>query len=409
MQAPIEAVACSTQVTEPRPNLEDASRAANREKPIGALTSLRFACALLVFLFHVEIRMPHMPEWLHPVIVNGYTGMSFFFILSGFVLTVRYLNEPINFRRFIVARLARIYPAFIAAFVLSFPPVLAAPIKVVLLSTTANLILVQAWFPNLFMIGINGGTWSLSVEMFFYLLFPLLLVALRSSKSLAVAPFLIVLALWIVSFTPGLVDLVYPANDAWRFYYSAPPYRMAEFALGIAVAVAWKRGIVAPQLWWVGLSGIAFVAGCFVFDGMQGQNLAFLNIVAVPFFACLIVYAAHRRPRPLEWRIPVYLGEISYGIYIFQFVFLQYVFPALHHAGLGPMAITLIGLTITVAVASFSFHWFETPIRAWVTREAPMTVVTRFLPRMAFLRNAPDIGRSVTPGTGDSDVVSSLE
>jgi peptidoglycan/LPS O-acetylase OafA/YrhL len=309
--------------------------------------------------------MPLAPAWLRPILVNGYAGMAFFFILSGFVLTIRYWDSAVDFRRFTVARFARIYPAFIAAFVLSFPLAIHEGAGTIILSTVANVLLIQAWTPNLFPIAINGGTWSLSVEMFFYLLFPLVFSFARNSKSKV--PFWLV-GLWIATFATGLVDLVNPFSGAGRFFYSAPPYRFPEFLIGIALAVAWKKKAFQPRISWPIVSGVAFVAECFSFDGFQTGNLMLLNVVAVPFFACLILYAADRQPAALNWRPLVYLGEISYGFYMFQFIFMAYVLPVLHDASTAPLAITVIGFCVTVALAAASFHLFEKPARALIRR-----------------------------------------
>ena len=87
---------------------------------IQSLTSLRWVCALYVFLFHTQMRVPLLSTPYDGLLCNGYTGMTFFFILSGFVLTIRYSYCHIAYSDFVVARIARIYPAFFVAFVLTF-------------------------------------------------------------------------------------------------------------------------------------------------------------------------------------------------------------------------------------------------------------------------------------------------
>ena len=118
-----------------------------------------------------------------PVISAGYTGVSFFFVLSGFILTYAHATEYEagrgNAQKFWIARFARIYPVYL--FVMLLAALLSIgefknPLHI--LAYAADLLLVQAWsmrMVNFF----NGGAWTLSVEAFFYLLFPFLALRLR--------------------------------------------------------------------------------------------------------------------------------------------------------------------------------------------------------------------------------------
>jgi hypothetical protein len=94
-------------------------------------------------------------------------------------------------------------------------------------------------------------------------------------------------------------------------YYAFPPFRLAEFLLGIVLAVIWKRKLIEPRLSLLCLSGFAFVASCFA--GLTTNNLAILNATAVPFILAIIYYSAEKRPAWLEWKPLVYLGDVSYG------------------------------------------------------------------------------------------------
>src|ERR1700722_13625137 len=93
----------------------------NRMPPIRSLTGARFIAALLVVCFHF---VPHAPTWMNSIIRNGYLGVPFFFVLSGFILTYNYASDSqrqIGARSFWVARFARIYPIYLVSLVLSLP------------------------------------------------------------------------------------------------------------------------------------------------------------------------------------------------------------------------------------------------------------------------------------------------
>ncbi len=163
---------------------------------IKPLTGLRFAAAMLVVmhhLLHIDVSSGHGVGCLLKKLASnfssaGFVGVSFFFVLSGFILTYTYLGRPgqvgIKRRDFCVARLARVYPTYLFALVIAAVPfwrgwqpggpnTACATPKVVTALTTP--LLLQAWTPCA-RAWWNAPGWSLSAEAFFYLLFPLLAV-----------------------------------------------------------------------------------------------------------------------------------------------------------------------------------------------------------------------------------------
>lgn len=134
------------------------------------LTSFRFFAAFWVFLFHLRLRVDFDQSWLMDFINNGARGVDFFFILSGFVILHVYDGE-FSRQRFLVKRFARIYPLhavmtllFVAFAVLGSNPIEGFWQSVLLLhafDTTDGLVL-------------NGPSWTLSAEMFAYVLFALI-------------------------------------------------------------------------------------------------------------------------------------------------------------------------------------------------------------------------------------------
>src|SRR5262249_38714540 len=119
---------------------------------------------------------------------DGYAGVAFFFVLSGFVLTWSLGDAPIEVRRFYRARFARIYPAFLVAFAISWAIVPPIAWWVVL----SNATLTQAWLPLSHAspgprYSIDLPTWSVSCEVLFYALLPLLVVLFRRCSAVRCA------------------------------------------------------------------------------------------------------------------------------------------------------------------------------------------------------------------------------
>lgn len=145
------------------------------------LTSVRFFLALGVVLFHYQLAWTLPPE-AAGLLNRARLGVDVFFILSGFILAHVYLqgDRPPDYRRFIVARFARIYPAHAAIMLGMLVMVLGAGLVGVGLEPgrfnapdfIQSMLLTQAWFPRSTMALWNGPAWSLSAEWFAYLIFP---------------------------------------------------------------------------------------------------------------------------------------------------------------------------------------------------------------------------------------------
>lgn len=149
------------------------------------LTGLRFLLAAVVVVFHYTAGKPMPgPQPLVEFFSNGHAVVSCFFVLSGFVLTKTYLTPegrlPVSNWEFWRARFARIYPVYLLSLVLSYPVYLALAkhtASQVVTTTLAALTLTQAWSPQAAH-ALNSAGWSLSVEAFLYLLFPLIAPAI---------------------------------------------------------------------------------------------------------------------------------------------------------------------------------------------------------------------------------------
>lgn len=158
-------------------------------KLIKPLTSLRFIFALMVFAFHLTsvqtISKPLSLVYCN-ILYEGYIGVSFFFILSGFILAYNYQNllitKKISKYAFWKARIARIYPMHIFTFILAIPLIIYADKEFFnngvfyIEHAIPNIFLIQNFIPDYsFNHAFNAPSWAISNEMFFYLMFPLII------------------------------------------------------------------------------------------------------------------------------------------------------------------------------------------------------------------------------------------
>ncbi|MBF0440186.1 MAG: acyltransferase, partial [Magnetococcales bacterium] len=170
-------------------NMESISR-------LDQLTGLRYFAALLVFCSHLQWK--GSSEVLIKVFESGYAGVSFFFLLSGFVLSFSYAEKissrSLGLIRYMLLRFARLTPLHFLT---------AAPFVVMgiynsnldMTNTVLNILLLQSWIPeSSYYFSLNAPSWSLSNEIFFYLcFFPLILILSRHLLWIACILFSVIL------------------------------------------------------------------------------------------------------------------------------------------------------------------------------------------------------------------------
>ena len=350
-----------------------------------SLTGLRFIAALYVFLFHIHIRWP-ITDYIftNNVLNQGAIGMSLFFMLSGFVLAYRYANGNNSYKDYLVNRFARIYPIYFIAAVITIPWFGVtfsnqSSIEVFLslgrgiFLVTANIFLIQAWFPQFFNYWNNGGSWSISVEAFCYLLLPLILPYLVrfSIKQLTI----VVVICFLLAILPGLSAALFK-DMLTNVFYSMPIFRLPEFVIGICINIAVRRGIGENKKIAIYQS---FVLGVFIlYVGFFGPLFPIYighNWIALPVIAFIIFSLSSEQgfvASILSTPLFVWLGKISYCFYSFQALLILSLIS--YHEKLihaipylaNNTVLAVCSLVLLIAVAGLGHHLIEEPIRRWL-------------------------------------------
>ncbi len=307
--------------------------------------------AAAIVLHHSQGNFGLPKNFAGPLVLDQ--AVSFFFVLSGFILTyVHPRLAPGQRAPFLWARLARVWPAHLSAFLLlvgifGFARGNAAgPLSASVVA--ANLSLLQAWIPlRRFFFSFNGVSWSVSVEAFFYLTFPFLLHHLERTWFLKL-PFALLCAVGLVNVANAwqlpLLDETSQGLTMEALVYINPLARWFEFVLGMTAALAWRRidmrvrfgpwtgtmlevaGIVMVAVMMYATSTLAWAAERRPWIGPAGALWLLHGGFSAPCFAVLIVVMALDRglvSRCLGLRGPVLLGEISYSIYLIHFTLLR--------------------------------------------------------------------------------------
>jgi peptidoglycan/LPS O-acetylase OafA/YrhL len=381
------------------------------------LTSLRFVAAFAVLLLHYRDLLGPLPEAVLRGIVGGQYGVTFFFILSGFILTYRYQDwfaagvTDARFWWFQRFRLARIYPIYLLGLLLDTPCHLIERAQAGQLGAVAstywaswllNLAGLQAWVPAVpFAMFWNTPAWSVAAEFFFYATFPFVCAGvarhLRSPGRIGAA--------FVASVAGGvaLYALVLDAmNGAQRVDAQAqyivlvynPLLRYSEFFAGCLAGQYFlraQRGSASATQdrrrardIVITLALAAVAARVWMPDYTGPQHWRWLLDVStkyaafiVPFTAIVLAVAGGR-----SWLSPllaqpwmVLLGEASYSLYIIHWSVVTFL-----HLGflghLGTPAVHALFLVGTVGASVLCYRIVEVPWRRRLRGAGPRTVAS---------------------------------
>jgi len=372
-----------------------------RTGEIRALSGLRIVAAVWVVLFHYRPLLaeaaPGVRSALAPVLNAGAQGVDLFFILSGFVLTWNYLQrmgESWSTRstlRFLWLRLARVWPVYLvtmhlaAAFAVftlyvgrfPMPPDVIGSLNA--LSWIKQVLLVQLWFQPFFDgSSWDGPAWSISAEWLAYLLFGGLVLVVFRIASVTRARGLMWLAV-AAALAPTLLLL---AHGVFYTPWSWLPRIVMQFTAGALACAAVRRLQLSERsrraagLAALGL-GVAIVGGLYLLDTYPpGEMLdagGLIDVLFVPLVITLSV-GAGTLPALLSTSVMVYLGHISFGLYmVHEIVHTVWNWAVQQFAIVltpsWPAKFAVLGLILAAGlVAAVLYHVVEEPARRWMRR-----------------------------------------
>lgn len=354
---------------------------------LNALTGLRTFAAINIVFFHFS-----NPQWfgvLAPVVNAGYASVSFFILLSGYVLAYNYAARAragqLDVRRFYEARFTRLYPIYLLSLLLAWrviPQEYGAHSHAMFWTgIVLTPLLLQGWIPEIATFA-NTPAWTMSAESFYYLLFPWIA---RWRQPGRVRPILARLGvIWFFGLIPGTLYIIFkPDGIAHPDRFSSGPWlqalkftplpHLASFIFGVLLA---EMDELIPRLghirFWLGTLGFA----CTFFLLWLGPDIPYPIIhdgLLMPLFGCIILGLSGTNPlsHALAIRPLVFIGEASYCLYLLHFNFWNlihdsHILNRLHLAQFDPW----ISYVILIAMALAALHLVEKPaqrrLRKWM-------------------------------------------
>jgi peptidoglycan/LPS O-acetylase OafA/YrhL len=348
-------------------------------KQLDSLTGLRILAAVWVMLHHFRSVTPTRTfefPLIDRFVLQGLYGVDLFFVLSGFILSHVYFEqfrqrtERADFRAFLTFRFARLYPVHLVTFLtmvllfvgeklLTGGSSAEAPGRYSVRAVVSTLTMTNAWWgttasPNAAVDTTpNVPAWSISAEWFAYLLFPVLCLVIAR---LRYGPLIFVVV------GCGLATV-------WDELISSPLLRvMAGFLVGMATYQLVRRSPKPARVPALGTVVVVLIA---VWASLGAPRVE----IGILLFAALVLALTSERDwfgRVLSRRTMVYLGEVSYAVYMVHWIARVVVRGAAEKAGvldsIPSGLLVAIYVAVTMVAAIFLYHFVERPWRSRLRR-----------------------------------------
>ena len=349
---------------------------------IHSVDGLRAVAVIAVLLYHLGI------DW----IPGGFLGVDLFFVISGYVITGLILDSiarsgTLDLRAFYLSRIRRLVPALVAMivfttlfigvyapdtvrrFLADIPYVLTGSMNWALVSRQ------QDYFEAIGRPPLLQHTWSLAVEAQFYLIWPLvLLFILRyfGKKNIPFAALAIAIASGIALFAYSIrIDTQESAIS--HVYFGTDTHSIGLF-LGSALAVSWQPQNLSREITkraqdfvdLIGVVGLLGLLSTFLFINESDPTLYRIAFPLSALFGCAtlisVVHPASRFAPILSTRPLIWIGERSYGIYLWHWIVFQLTRPSIDLVG-DDWALYALRILIVFALADISLRYIEIPVR----------------------------------------------
>ena len=350
---------------------------------IQSIDGLRALAVAAVLLYHLGLK------W----IPGGFLGVDLFFVISGYVITRLILDNietsnGLNLRGFYMARARRLLPGLL--FLISCSTVLIsifAPDAIkrflsdlpYVLTGTNNWRLVavhQDYFQSSGRPPLLQHTWSLGVESQFYLIWPMILLAIwkyLGKASVARIALIIAAGSGVALFLFSLRMDAQSASSISHVYFGTDTHSIGLF-LGSALAVFWIPQNLSARITeraqdvvdGIGIFGLFGLLASFLFISESNSALYKIAFPWSALFGCAAiassVHPASRFAPIMGQKVLLWIGQRSYGIYLWHWVIFQFTRPSIDLAG-EAWALDIFRILLVVALADISLRFVEVPIR----------------------------------------------
>ena len=338
-------------------------RSAPPTTQIAALTGSRFLAALSVGVFHIPFVLPLTSEGLVSFDI-GSLGVNFFFVLSGFVIEYSTDLSKWNTKNFLIRRMARVLPLHYVTFLIwttLFCGSWGNSLEGKLASGLANILTIHSLLPgDLFNLGFNAVSWSVSCEIFFYVTFALI----RPTKAG------ILLIICFIIFMINLPHTMYDyMNNVWpNFWWFNPLGRLPEFCIGIITARLYGKvniSYLVASILQISILILILISLYYNPELVFGIKHTLLGLV----FGIIVFALAFQGAisRALSYSPLEFLGQISFSFYMLHHMVFRVVDRLLSILQ-SPYIGMMLAFTIVIILSAAVHFGIERPMKNYIVR-----------------------------------------
>lgn len=330
---------------------------------IKGFDTLRAVSIIMVIVAHL---LPYGYEFYKTrlwIVVSGDTGVQVFFTLSGFLITALLLNElkgkgRINFKNFFARRALRLFPPLIILFIVIGYYMFEGSIDESWVGLVFSIFYAYNFVHHEYHTTELSHTWSLAVEEQFYLIWPFVISVLNKISRLSYVMFsFIVFCVVGYYWFPELEVNEHYHTQRWFLPAAAPIIIGSYFALLNHLSPDKWQSIMNKNYWIIVLGVFLFVYPLYSFEILLKLS-PIIQSIGVSFALLWLCYNQESRiTKVVDNRLFRYLGQISYGIYVYQGFFLR----------TGPGGVLSVqqyplNIILVVLIAILSYEFYEKPI-----------------------------------------------
>lgn len=289
--------------------------------------------------------------------------MQLFFAVSAYTLLT--VDQHENYGRFLVRRAFRIAPMFYLAIcfyvaVLGMGPRFFSPSGITPLDVAATFAFLHDWLPNAADSVVPGG-FTVGCEAMFYLAFPLLARLVNNlPRAVAFLAISLVVSVGLYLLIPHIV--AGPPAQIRSFSYFIFPAQLPAFAMGFVAYHAVKAS--RDRAWAMRAAGLAMapILAAIAILALADTEVSRLHLLGDLLLGALLGAVAIAPPRWIDNRVMTYLGRVSFSVYIVHFAVIAAAAPLARMSPIGGLAFYPMVLGVSVAIASLTWRFIETPM-----------------------------------------------
>lgn len=338
---------------------------------------LRGLSVLLVLLSHLGLywHLPNTSLWRQRIwpLIAGETGVYVFFSLSGFLITSLLLSEKIkfgtiNFRRFYIRRFLRLTPPLFCLYVTLLILMMFGLLPQAWLALACAALYLYNYVPDSIYTNELAHTWSLGVEEQYYLIWPAVVNFLGTKATLILASTIIILSVILSLILPD--SLLYHGQVFYSLNRWIVPAIAPIMVGAIGAVILHGNGTLIEyfaRVKWPALLAMLLYATPLYAPLLLSKSIFIVQTMGITALLVWLFANQHGTLAAiLEWRPLAYVGRISYGIYVWQGLFLRN-----GPGGKLPIQHFPANIVLVFIVAALSYFLIERPVLAFKERFSP--------------------------------------